>query len=456
MPGKAIGRLQSLDQLSGARLDDLEKHVALVERVEGDEVVAASLAGIVVAHEVPHLSHLAIRARQRGVVMLSSDESSTFNRARIMEGQMVVVDTASSPESVLRLATQGDVAKAKVAKRTRKASGSPPVLADKSPPRLGRLWMPLEETEVTTGGAKATASRSLLLLSRSKGAGFEAPSGMVIPYGVMEWALHPERAGRRYLDLVEELRSRPDRIDAVAADLQQVVRDVEVPDEIIRAAQRWFGAGTRLVVRSSASTEDLEQVASAGLYESVINVEVENVADAIREVWASLWAPRAVHTRMGEGNVDSAHMAVLVQRMIPMEYAFVVHTTHPTKRDRHQVYIELVAGMGETLARADAAGTPYRLVYHDRHEEIRLLAFDNLSQGRWPSGRGGLERRCLDHAKVRMSVDRGFQESMGARIARVCQQLAKHFGGPQDVEGGVSADRIIVVQSRPQQGLGVS
>lgn len=449
VPGRALGRLQSIDQLDGARLDDLEPHVVLVERVEGDEVVTSSLAGIVVAHEVPHLSHLAIRARQRGVVMISSDEPAAFNRARILEGQMVVLDSASSPEGVLRLATQRDVVR----------SPQPEPRAVRKPPtgQLGRLWMPLEEISASTGGPKAAAARSLLLHARSKASGFVAPSGMVVPFGVMEWALRPDRGAQRgFLDLVEALRARPDQVDSVAAELQQVVRQVEVPDEIIRAALRWFGADSRLVVRSSASTEDLVDVASAGLYESVVNVGVEQVADAVREVWASLWSPRAVRTRLDEGRVDGASMAVLIQRMIPMEYAFVVHTTHPTKRDRHQIYVELVVGMGETLARADGAGAPYRLVYDERREQVEILAFDNLSEGRWPAPDGGLELRSIDHAGVRMSTDRAFQESIARRIARVCRGLADHFGGPQDVEGGVSADRVVVVQSRPQQGLASS
>jgi len=46
-------------------------------------------------------------------------------------------------------------------------------------------------------------------------------------------------------------------------------------------------------------------------------------------------------------------MAVLVQRMIEAEFAFIIHTTNPVNDDPNQVYIEIAVGQGETLASAN-------------------------------------------------------------------------------------------------------
>merc|ERR1719253_1722959 len=42
-------------------------------------------------------------------------------------------------------------------------------------------------------------------------------------------------------------------------------------------------------------------------------------------------------------------MAVLVQRLVEAEYAFVIHTVNPQTEDPAEMYAELVVGLGETL-----------------------------------------------------------------------------------------------------------
>ena len=42
-------------------------------------------------------------------------------------------------------------------------------------------------------------------------------------------------------------------------------------------------------------------------------------------------------------------MAVLVQRLVEAEYAFVVHTVNPSNDDKDYMYAEVVVGLGETL-----------------------------------------------------------------------------------------------------------
>ncbi|PRQ50124.1 putative alpha-glucan, water dikinase [Rosa chinensis] len=45
-------------------------------------------------------------------------------------------------------------------------------------------------------------------------------------------------------------------------------------------------------------------------------------------------------------------MAVLVQEIINVDYAFVIHTTNPSSGDSSEIYAEVVKGLGETLVGA--------------------------------------------------------------------------------------------------------
>ena len=48
-------------------------------------------------------------------------------------------------------------------------------------------------------------------------------------------------------------------------------------------------------------------------------------------------------------------MAVLIQRIVKAQYAYVIHTTNPTNGQETEVYVEACRGLGEALV-SDAPG----------------------------------------------------------------------------------------------------
>ncbi|MCK5341493.1 MAG: hypothetical protein KAJ60_10480, partial [Desulfobulbaceae bacterium] len=66
VPGIAAGRLQVCEYLTDLARPAGE-NIAVVNKAEGDETIPHGVRGIVLAHHLPHLSHLAIRTRQEGV-----------------------------------------------------------------------------------------------------------------------------------------------------------------------------------------------------------------------------------------------------------------------------------------------------------------------------------------------------------------------------------------------------
>jgi len=81
-----------------------------------------------------------------------------------------------------------------------------------------------------------------------------------------------------------------------------------------------FGSGKLLAVRSSSSQEDLAGQAGAGLYDSVLDVDsddIESIKKALTRVWLSLFTKRAVLSRRHQANYGSSRatplMAVLLQ-----------------------------------------------------------------------------------------------------------------------------------------------
>jgi phosphoglucan, water dikinase len=210
-----------------------------------------------------------------------------------------------------------------------------------------------------------------------------------------------------------------------------------------------------LAVRSSANGEDLEQLAGAGLYDSVIGVRAGEGADAIRKVWASIWTRRATLSRIQAGIPhDRIHMAVLVQALVEPELSFVMHTLDPATKDPEIADVELAIGLGETLASASQPGTPYRLRCNRTTGETSLANCAGFSYALRPGSGGALARERLDYSNGAVAaLTAGFQ-SLGARLAAVASMLQERLDCPQDVEGMLTSDdRLYIVQTRPQQGI---
>ena len=54
-------------------------------------------------------------------------------------------------------------------------------------------------------------------------------------------------------------------------------------------------------------------------------------------------------------NLNQVFMAVLIQKIVKAQYAYVIHTTNPTNGVETEVYVEACRGLGESLV-SDAPG----------------------------------------------------------------------------------------------------
>lgn len=75
-------------------------------------------------------------------------------------------------------------------------------------------------------------------------------------------------------------------------------------------------------------------------------------------VWASKYNERALLSMKKVGlDFNDLRMAVLVQRVVPAEYAFVIHTKNPTSGSKEEVYAEVVMGLGESIVSGMVPGS---------------------------------------------------------------------------------------------------
>jgi len=450
VPGTATGRLLiagHLTELSNSADDEI---LALLARAEGDEDIPEKVKGIILDHELPHLSHLGVRCRQAGVVVVTcEDEKQLELLGQFRDKKFLLTVTADTVSFKPISKTLADYQ----AKKNRKPNRVK-IPAIRLHPE--HLIMDLGQVTFADGGGKADGLRLLAELAGNAEEGFKTPPSLVIPFGVMEKALHAGYGQQqRYAELIHRLdTSEGEGLLIALEQIHSLIESLAIDNEIACRIQKKFSVNEKLVIRSSANCEDLMELTGAGLYDSIVNISSSEVENGIRKVWASLWTKRAVLARKRAGiPQEKANMAVLVQQLIVPEYSFIMHTVNPVNRNADEIYLELAVGLGESIASASMKGTPYRLVCNKNTQAVQVLACASFSQAIWPDTISGSVLKNLKYSQISLSKDSVARNELIRRLARIGCLVEQAFGRPQDIEGVVTRKEIFLVQSRPQQGI---
>lgn len=467
--GEAVGLLRCVPRLEpGCVSADEGPHVCLVAAADGDEEVGAaggSVVGVVLCHDMPHLSHLALRARQEGVVTATCEDGGRLNTIRAMEGTPVRIVASAEGVTVVQ-ASPAELEQARAAwlEKTRaNAPGAGATAQVMQPPP------PADETfagqmlfgpsiRAQTCGAKSAACARLSDLALASGGAFAAPQAVALPFGSMRAAL-----SERELDSLDDALARAEtaegpELDDACERLQAIARTARPAEAALRVAVSVLGSNS-LAVRSSANVEDLAGMSAAGLYDSFLNVpardahDVAAVGEAAAAVWASLYTRRAVLARRAAGVPQrSANMAVLMQPLVDARASFIMMTSNPITGDSGQCYLEMAEGLGETLASGNTRGKPWRVTVGE-DSSVATLAEGSMAAALVAADGGGLVEAAADGSiSGQILSDEGSRVALCRRVAAAGRAIREAEGGEQqDVEGAIDSDgRVWVVQARPQ------
>lgn len=478
VPGDAHGTLVQVQTIVPGSLPSSVTGpvILVVNRADGDEEVTAAgsnIVGVVLLQELPHLSHLGVRARQEKVVFVTCEDDDKVSDIQKLCGKYVRFEASPAGVNIFPSSTgDGDVSVENLysngASPSHDSSWSAVNAPSASQGVSGGVIL-LADADTKTSGAKAASCGLLASLAASSNkvyndqgvpASFKVPAGAVIPFGSMELALEQSKSTETFKDLLEQIETaklEDNELDKLCSQLQELISSLQLPKDITENIEKLFPSNMRLIVRSSANVEDLAGMSAAGLYDSIPNVSPSNptvFGNAVTRVWASLYSRRAVLSRRAaKVPQKEATMAVLVQEMLSPDLSFVLHTLSPTDRDNNYVEAEIAPGLGETLA-SGTRGTPWRLSSGKFDGLVRTLAFANFSEEMVVISSGPVDgeviRLTVDYSKKPLTVDPIFRRQLGQRLGAVGFFLEQKFGCAQDVEGCMVGKDIFIVQTRPQ------
>lgn len=328
----------------------------------------------------------------------------------------------------------------------------------------------LRMTDVESVGGKNASLGEMI--SQLAEAGVRVPGGFATTAHAFRDFLAYEVSGvsleKRIADRLEHLNVDDVRALAQAgADIRQWIVDTPFQPRLEQEIRSFYqqlveasDAEMSFAVRSSATAEDLPDASFAGQQETFLNVVgIDNVLEAIKHVFASLYNDRAISYRVHKGFTHAeVALSAGVQRMVRSDVgaAGVMFTLDTESGFQDVVFITSSYGLGETVVQG--AVNPDEFYVHK----------PMLAQGKLPIIRRNIGSKLIKmeftaDAKAGRSVKTvdvpielrnrySLDDNEILELARYAVIIEKHYARPMDIEWGKDGrdGKLYILQARPE------
>lgn len=329
----------------------------------------------------------------------------------------------------------------------------------------------LRMSDVDSVGGKNSSLGEMI--SQLAEAGVRVPGGFATTaQAFRDFLEHTESGGlslaQRIADRLADLNIDDVRALAQAgADIRKWIVETPFQPRLLNEIKQYYqnlsadsSKEMSFAVRSSATAEDLPDASFAGQQETFLNVVgIDNVLEAIKHVFASLYNDRAISYRVHKGFTHAeVALSAGVQRMVRSDLgsAGVMFTLDTESGFTDVVFITSSYGLGETVVQG--AVNPDEFYVHK----------PMLEQGKLPIIRRNIGSKLIKmeftaEAKAGRSVQTvdvpigmrnrySLTDEEIVQLAKYAVIIEKHYGRPMDIEWGKDGldGKLYILQARPE------
>jgi len=280
--------------------------------------------------------------------------------------------------------------------------------------------------------------------------GIVVPNGFTIPFSYYDEFIKHNQLDDVIFGLLNDQKFvhdpayRRDKLVKLREQMATAEFDPTLREQVLAKVAREY-AGKGLFVRSSSNSEDLPNFSGAGLYTTVPNVRGDQeLIDAIRKVWASLWNFEAYEARERAG-VDHSKifMAVLLQEGINSESSGVMISTDPfDPENKAAIYISAKRGLGIKVVEGQRIAE--QIIFRPRTNAVQVLTRSAEDSLLTFDEKGGVKEVPITGDRVVLKDD------VIRRLVRAALDIKRVFGNrEQDIEWAYMKGQIYIVQARP-------
>ena len=268
----------------------------------------------------------------------------------------------------------------------------------------------IDEADLSRVGGKG------LNLGKLTSAGFRVPQGFCVTTEAYRFSV--QHLSEQNANTIKELVLSP-----------ELVAEIHTAREKLQTAT--------VAVRSSATAEDLAEASFAGQQDTFLNVTSDELLDALKACWASLWSERAVAYRQTQGISDEGlAMAVVVQEMCDADVSGVLFTVSPFRAD--VAIVESNWGLGESVV--SGAITPDSFLMSRETGEVLEK---NIAAKREMVTATGVREVLSEKQDVPSLTDTQLQALM-----QLGMRVETFYGKPMDIEWALADTQFVLLQAR--------
>ncbi|MFD2367839.1 phosphoenolpyruvate synthase [Pseudoduganella sp. GCM10020061] len=329
----------------------------------------------------------------------------------------------------------------------------------------------LRMTDVETVGGKNASLGEMI--SQLAHAGVRVPGGFATTAAAFrDFLTHTKSGG---LPLGERIAQRLEGLDtddvralaAAGAEIRQWILETPFQPRLEQEIREFYDrlvadSSTEMsfAVRSSATAEDLPDASFAGQQETFLNVVgIDNVLEAMKHVFASLYNDRAISYRVHKGFTHAeVALSAGVQRMVRSDLGAsgVMFTIDTESGFKDVVFITSSYGLGETVVQG--AVNPDEFYVHKPMLELGKLPVIRRNIGSklikmefTDEAKAGRSVRTID-VPVEMRNRYSLNDAEVVELAKYAVIIENHYGRPMDIEWGKDGrdGKLYILQARPE------
>ena len=289
--------------------------------------------------------------------------------------------------------------------------------------------------------------------------GFSVPEGFIITTKAYSLFLKQNNLNELIQNSLDKINyANYEMIDNYAKVIQDAIKESPLSQEIIEEIKVEYNKllTSNVVVRSSASAEDLLTASYAGQYDTFLNLKTLNqILQNIKNCYASVWTNRAI-TYRNENHIPhrNVELAVIIQQMVPAKCAGVLFTINPVSLKKNEIVIESNFGLGESVLSGHASPDQFTVQRESLHGKETFKILDKQIGKK----NIAIYPKSLEYENgveiIELSEQKNMQSSLSnqqiIQLSQIGSRIAKSFKHPQDIEWAIDQNNeIFLLQSRP-------
>lgn len=318
------------------------------------------------------------------------------------------------------------------------------------------------------GGKNASLGEMLQKLTPK---GINIPDGFAVTADAYKYFI-------QYNELLEPIKIILSNLDK--SDIQELkkrgkqIRNLilkgKFPEDLVNAIiqaysklEKKYGKNVDVAVRSSATAEDLPDASFAGQQETYLNIRgANNVVDAVKKCFASLFTDRAISYRIDKGfDHFTVYLSAAVQKMVRSDKASsgVMFTLDTESGFNEVVYITGAWGLGEYVVQGIVNPDEFYVFKPTLKEGYKAIISKRLGAKQQKLIYGSDTKKPTVKMKTTLQERQSFvlNDEEILKLAQWAVLIEVHYGKSMDIEWAKDGDgvnvgtgELFIVQARPE------